>query len=149
MKDDLKIYFAGSIRGGRDDSARYRDIIRHLQEYGQVLTEHIEDAQLTREGESAMTDRDIFERDLAWLESADIIIAEVTSPSLGVGFEIATALQLHKKILCLFHPRPGKRLSAMIAGCNKLTVKSYQTTGEAEKHIDLFLGQLPEKGVNN
>ncbi len=138
MKGNLKIYFAGSIRGGRGDSERYRDIIRYLQEYGQVLTEHIGDEKLTADGESAMTDREIFERDLAWLKSADVVVAEVTSPSLGVGFEIATALQLHKKILCLFHPGTGTRLSAMIAGCNRIVVKNYSTLAEIKVSIDLY-----------
>lgn len=36
-----KIYFCGSIRGGRDDRHIYVDIIKHLKEYGTVLTEHI------------------------------------------------------------------------------------------------------------
>ncbi len=36
-----KVYFAGSIRGGREDAALYRDIIRHIQETDIVLTEHI------------------------------------------------------------------------------------------------------------
>jgi hypothetical protein len=38
----LKIYFAGSIRGGRNDAELYHKIVRHLQEnYGHVLTEHV------------------------------------------------------------------------------------------------------------
>lgn len=138
MKGNLKIYFAGSIRGGRGDWARYRDIIRHLQEYGQVLTEHIGDKELTSDGESAMTDREIFERDMAWLKTADVVVAEVTSPSLGVGFEIATARQLHKKILCLFDPGSGIRLSAMIAGCNGIIVKNCPTLAEIKASIDHF-----------
>lgn len=138
MKGNLKIYFAGSIRGGRGNTERYRDIIRHLQEYGQVLTEHIGDEKLTAAGESAMTDREIFGRDLEWLKSADVVVAEVTSPSLGVGFEIATALQLHKKILCLFHPGTGTRLSAMIAGCNGIVVKNCSTLAEIKSSIDLY-----------
>ncbi len=64
MKRQPEDLFCGSIRGGRGDSERYRDIIRYLQEYGQVLTEHIGDEKLTADGESAMTDREIFERDL-------------------------------------------------------------------------------------
>ena len=37
----MKIYFAGSIRGGRNDKELYSQIIRHIQKYGEVLTEHI------------------------------------------------------------------------------------------------------------
>lgn len=40
------IYFCGSIRGGREDAALYRRIIAQLKEYGDVLTEHIADADI-------------------------------------------------------------------------------------------------------
>ena len=35
----MKIYFAGSIRGGRDDVGLYEQIIEILNSYGEVLTE--------------------------------------------------------------------------------------------------------------
>ena len=34
----MKIYFAGSIRGGRSDAALYHDIIEHIKEKDIVLT---------------------------------------------------------------------------------------------------------------
>lgn len=37
-----EIYFAASIRGGRDDVALYSELIKHLGKYGKVLTEHLE-----------------------------------------------------------------------------------------------------------
>ena len=40
------IYFCGSIRAGREDAALYRRIIDQLKEYGDVLTEHIADADV-------------------------------------------------------------------------------------------------------
>ena len=43
----MKIYFAGSIRGGRGDAEIYAQIIEFLQGYGEVLTEHIGDTSLT------------------------------------------------------------------------------------------------------
>ena len=62
----MKIYFAGSIRGGRDDAALYRQIIVMLMEYGEVLTEHGGDASLTRAGEDGPSDGAIYGRDMAW-----------------------------------------------------------------------------------
>ena len=53
MPRELSIYFAGAIRGGRDDQALYLAIIELLGNYGRVLTEHIGDAQLDAHGESA------------------------------------------------------------------------------------------------
>mgnify|MGYP006130978695 FL=1 len=37
----MRIYFAGSIRGGRDEEANYLKIITYLTNFGQVLTEHV------------------------------------------------------------------------------------------------------------
>ena len=36
------------------------------------------------------------------------LVAEVTQPSLGVGYEIGRAIENKKKILCLFRPDSGK-----------------------------------------
>lgn len=126
----MKIYFAGSIRGGRADSELYRMIITHLQQYGEVLTEHIGDDGLTSMGEDGHSDREIFDRDMTWLSAADVVVAEVTTPSLGVGFEIGTALSLKKSVICLYRPAAGRRLSAMIAGCREVTVIEYKAVDD-------------------
>jgi len=135
----LKIYFAGSIRGGRADAALYAELITYLQTKGEVLTEHIGIPDLTANGEAGLSDLDIYNRDMTWLLSSDIIVAEVTHPSLGVGFEIAKATSAGKRVLCLYRTEPDKRLSAMIAGCNDVTVVSYQTLNEAKHIIDNYL----------
>ena len=125
-----KIYFAGSIRGGRADRERYAEIIRLLQDYGEVLTEHVGLGSLDAGGEEGMTDREIHDRDVAWLTTSDAVVAEVTTPSLGVGYEIARAALQRKPVLCLFQPEGGRRLSAMIAGCPGVAVQTYLTSKE-------------------
>jgi hypothetical protein len=135
-----KIYFAGSIRGGRSDLDLYRKIIGRLQLYGEVLTEHIGDSNLTPLGETGMTDREIHDRDMAWLTSCDLIVAEVSVPSLGVGFEIASAIRMEKKVLCLYRVHDGRRLSAMIAGCPGVMVREYNDFNDVAGMIDDFAG---------
>jgi nucleoside 2-deoxyribosyltransferase len=135
----MKIYFAGSIRGGRDDAALYLQIIDYLKTFGEVLTEHIGDPNLTHLGDDGPTDKYIHDRDMEWLKSSDVIIAEVTSVSMGVGYEIGRAVEMGKKVLCLFRPNPGKNLSAMIGGCDGLELVNYSTLEEAKKIIYLFL----------
>lgn len=133
----MKIYFAGSIRGGRDDFARYFAIIEQLKEFGEVLTEHVGDADLSAIGESG-TDQEIHDRDLSWLKEADSLVAEVTTPSLGVGFEIATAIGCGKPILCLFRQSEGRALSAMIAGSSGVTVRNYQSVADLTEVLAAF-----------
>lgn len=122
----MKIYFAGSIRGGRDDMALYMGIINLLSSYGEVLTEHIGHKNLSALGETTITDEYIYQRDMKWLGEADLIVAEVSTASLGVGYEIGYATNLQKPILCLYRDQAEKKLSAMINGNPKLLVKNYQ-----------------------
>ena len=135
----MKIYFAGSIRGGREDAALYLQIIEYLKTFGEVLTEHIGDQNLTSLGDDGPTDKYIHDRDLEWLQSSDILVAEVTSVSMGVGYEIGRAVETGKKVLCLFRPDSGKNLSAMIAGCEDLKLVNYSNLEEAKKAIREFL----------
>ena len=138
----MKIYFAGAIRGGREDTQLYENIITYLKEKGQVLTEHVGSTNLNRKGESSQKDKEIYNRDMEWLKSADIMIAEVTTPSLGVGYELGIAEKLNIPILCLFRPIAGKRISAMVSGNAIFTCREYDSFEDAKKNIDIFLNSL-------
>ena len=120
----MTIYFAASISGGRGDQAIYEQIIEMLKQHGTVLTEHFGNVSLTAAGE-AIPDGDIHDRDLEWLRSADVLVAEVTTPSLGVGYEIGRAVEWGKRVVCLHRPSHDRKLSGMIAGCAGLTVYEY------------------------
>ena len=133
----MKIYFAASIRGGRDDWASYLEIVRQLREYGEVLTEHIGDAELSAAGED-IGDRNIHDRDLGWLKSSDCLVAEVTTPSLGVGYEIGIATEWGKPVLGLYRPIEGRSLSAMIAGSAGVTLKEYQSPAELSEIFEQY-----------
>ena len=136
----MKIYFAGSIRGGRDDKELYFEIINLLKDYGQVLTEHIGDKDMPEAGEQNLTDEYIYERDLLWLESADAVVAEVTTVSLGVGYEIGR-VDGKKPILCLYREQEGKKLSAMISGNKKLCVRNYKTIEDVRTILKEFFNK--------
>lgn len=133
----MKIYFAGSIRGGRDDKALYEELIEYCRQYGEVLTEHIGDKTLSALGDGP-DDTFIYERDMQWLNAADMVIAEVTQPSLGVGYEIGWA-EGKKSILCLYRERLDKRPSAMLSGNAKLAFARYSAIDEAKLAIDNFI----------
>jgi len=134
----MKIYFAGSIRGGRDDKEVYRKIVNHLKKHGEVLTEHIGSQDLSELGEKK-SPQGVYQRDIAWIAEADFFIADVSTPSLGVGYEIAKAEEMGKKILCLYYNGRDERISAMVKGNSNLTVKEYKNIEEAFSYIDDFL----------
>lgn len=137
----MKIYFAGSIRGGRDDKELYLEIINLLGKYGKVLTEHIGDKTLSALGEDGPTDDYIYDRDMVWLNEADVVVAEVTTPSLGVGYEIGK-VENKKSILCLYREQDGKRISAMIAGNKNVKIKKYRTIQDLEPIFAEFFKKI-------
>ncbi|XP_025238405.1 2'-deoxynucleoside 5'-phosphate N-hydrolase 1 [Theropithecus gelada] len=140
------LYFCGSIRGGREDRTLYERIVSRLRRFGTVLTEHVAAAELGARGEEAAAgDRLIHERDLAWLQQADVVVAEVTQPSLGVGYELGRAVAFNKRILCLFRPQSGRVLSAMIRGAadgSRFQVWDYEE-GEVEALLDRYFEADP------
>ena len=135
----MKIYFAGSIRGGRQDLDIYKELIDHLRSYGEVLTEHVGEDNISENGEINLTDKYIHDRDVNWIDECDVFIAEVTNPSLGVGYEVRTAIEMNKRILCIYRPKELKRVSAMITGAPKVKTEPYSTIEEAKKIIDKFV----------
>ncbi|XP_064600858.1 5-hydroxymethyl-dUMP N-hydrolase-like [Liolophura sinensis] len=144
----LFIYFCGSIRGGRQDAELYQRLIEKLKAYGDVLTEHVGNPNVD-DDEEKLTDREIYERDMKWLDQCDVVVAEVTQPSLGVGIELGKALSLGKKILCLFRPSSDKRLSALVSGAHddeKFIVKDYKEK-EVDDILKDFLGKKMGKNT--
>ena len=134
----MLIYFAGSIRGGRDDREIYAAIIELLRDYGTVVTEHVGDANLNRGGEDA-PDREIHDRDIEWLRRSDVLVAEVTAPSLGVGYEIGRSVEWGTRIICLYRKMDGRRLSGMIAAAPGVEVREYSEVPELRAVFDRTL----------
>ena len=135
----MKIYFAGSIRGGRDDREIYFSIIEELKKYGEVLTEHFGHESLSDQGDKDITVNDIYERDMSWVREADVIVAEVTTPSLGVGYEIGQAEAMQKPVLCFYRKLEGKSLSAMVAGNPYVKIQEYSSIEDIKSLLETSL----------
>lgn len=142
----MNIYFAGSIRGGREDAGIYAQIIQLLKGYGTVLTEHLGNSDLTALGENRDV-QEIYNRDMDLLEQADVVVAEVTSRSLGVGFELGTARLLGKRVLCLYRPVVTPHLSAMLLGSPWFTIKTYTSITDLPAIITEFLNTTGERSL--
>lgn len=136
----MKVYFAGSIRGERPDKDWFKRLISHISKRGEVLTEH--SFSYTYEEEIKFEDSQIYETDMGWLREADTLIAEVTAPSLGVGYEIAKAEDMDKPILLLYRMHEGRKPSAMLNGNNGLLMVKFISEGEALEAVDKFLERI-------
>jgi len=138
----MRVYFSGAIAGGRDNLPVYQHIVTRLKSLGHnVPTEHVADPNLLGP-ETSVSPREVYDRDIDWLNRADAVIADISTPSLGVGYEIGYALQRGLPVLCLY--REGLFVSKMITGNPSplLTVATYRDTGELDQSIDAFLDRV-------
>uniref|UniRef100_K1Q9Z1 Putative 2'-deoxynucleoside 5'-phosphate N-hydrolase 1 n=1 Tax=Magallana gigas TaxID=29159 RepID=K1Q9Z1_MAGGI len=134
MAEKHTIYFAGRITGGRKYADLYQRIVEQLKTYGKVLTEHVANPTVEAvieciqsiwrkygkcglilftfadEDNAGLTDVFIHDRDMDWLYDCDVIVAEVTQKSLGVGYEIGRAVALNKLVICLFRSDSEKKM---------------------------------------
>ena len=138
----MKVYFACSISGGRRDEQIYQHLVRTLLRLGaDVPTAHI--AETGIEIIDGQEDpRDIYQRDVDWIEESDLLIAEVSTPSHGVGYELGYALFLGKPVLCLFSDQAV--VSKMITGNPHplLALGGYRDLEEADQILESYLSAL-------
>ena len=133
-----KVYFAGSIRGGRVDADLYRRMIDYIQRTDTVLTEHVGKDNLCLVEQGRERDAMIYNQDTSWLRESDILIGECTCPSLGVGYELAYAERFG--IPChLFYNKSKTQLSAMLTGNSYFDIHPYESEDEIFAALDEIL----------
>ena len=135
----MDLYVSCSLTGGRQDQPLVAALVAHLEAQGhRVLTAHLaHPGAMAQDGE--LSPSAVFERDAAWLRACDAVIAEVSTPSHGVGFEMAYALERGKPVLCCH--RAGVRVSKMLTGHPALRdgLIAYQTEADLLAGVDAFL----------
>ena len=137
----MKIYFACSITGGREFESLYQVMVNALVQAGhEVPTAHLAEPGAGAD-EAALGPQAVYDRDVAWIRSSDVLIAEVSVPSHGVGYEIGYALGLGKRVLALHHKE--RRVSKMITGNSDplLQIHAFQAESEALQIMREFLMQ--------
>jgi hypothetical protein len=135
----MNIYFSCSITGGRQDQQVYYAIVETLQKGGhEVPTAHLSNSDVM-EKETVIAPAEVYERDVRWVKECDALIAEVSTPSHGVGYEIALALFLDKPVFCCY--QQNRRVSKMILGNNspELILYPYHSLDDLLPKIEAFL----------
>ena len=135
----MNIYFACSITGGRDFESVYQVITRALAEdRHEVPTAHLAEPNVMA-AEAVIDPLEVYTRDTHWIRNSDALIAEVSAPSHGVGYEIGYALELGKPVLALY--QQGCRVSKMISGNPdpNLLVRPYESPEHAVEILRGFL----------
>jgi hypothetical protein len=142
----MKIYFSGSMSGGMADAPIYRAIITFLEKQhgAEILTARLWDDDLHAAlgrgeypagWEHLSKDTTTYETDCEWIRGADLVIAECSTPSLGVGFEIAFAQSCCKPVICLYREGSAKPLSWMVSGNDYFTKLYYREIGSMLRNL--------------
>ena len=138
----MNVYFSCSLTGGRRDEIVYGRIVDALLAGGHdVPTAHLARPEVM-ELERVVEPGEVFRRDIEWIEECDALVAEVSTPSHGVGYEIAYALSRGKPVLCCF--RQGARVSKMITGNDRagLRLAEYADGAAAVSLVERFLADV-------
>jgi len=116
----MQIYLACTVRGDRGAIAGLRSLVTALEAAGHtILTKHLLEDNV--EGaESALTERAVYDRDIAWLEACDLLIADASGSSFGVGFEVGYVLgrsdRTDQRVALLYRADRRDRISRLIVG---------------------------------
>lgn len=132
------IYCAGPMRGNTTFHENYSEIVRIVESLGHTaLSEKSSKFSST----VLLSDKQIYTRDVKWIDGSKIMIAEVSGPSLGVGFEISYALFVKKiPVLAVYHSNAGQ-ISSMISGCPNplLQLKKFSDIDDLTNSIKKFI----------
>ena len=116
----MRIYLACTVRGDRGAVAALRELVHDLETGGHtVLTRHLLEDNVET-SESALTERQVFDRDIAWLDACDLLIADASGSSFGVGFEVGYVLgrseRTQQRVLVLYRADCRDVISRLIVG---------------------------------
>jgi nucleoside 2-deoxyribosyltransferase len=142
----VRIYLACTVRGDRGAVAALRTLVARLEQDGHtILTTH-----LLQDGvdsaEAALTEQAVYERDIAWLESADVLVADASGSSFGVGFEVGYVLgrsgSTTQRVVLLYRADRVNQISRLIAGNShpRCTVLKYEDPADM---VDRVVAALP------
>lgn len=135
-----RVFLSGSIRGGRRLVETYRFIADVMIGAGvEVLSEHVASDTVFAE-EREMTEEEIFLRDMGGIVQCECLVAEVSVPSVGVGYEICYAVGLKKPVLCVYEL--GSKVSAMVLGNKGVVAHDYGDLDELRRIMLEFVRSI-------
>ena len=147
MNRPKRVFFSCSMRGGYERVAQeeLRKIPDIIEALGMEVISRHQTNENFMENESQLTDKEIHDRDYGWLKEADLVIAEITNPSLGVGAEIADAVNLGIPVLCVYKREYEHQMSAYICGKTGVVCRAYKDLEELREIIREFVLASGEK----
>jgi len=138
----MKIYFAAPVTNGILNINLYSRILKYLSHYGTVLNKKIGDKNFWKKRKNGeFSKKEAHDFDLKLLFKSEVVVAEISTPSIGVGYEIGRAIERKKPVLGLYNKKAEKQLSTMIIG-SPIIIRPYQTFADIKSIINKFFNSL-------
>ncbi len=133
----VRVYLAASMTTPATEIATVQAVLAAVEARGHcVPSRHVAEAgAMGRDAD--LSDAQLAARDLAWLGACDAVIAEVSTPSHGVGVEVQAASAAALPILAL--TRRGLRVSRLLAGLPGVRLAPYDGIEHAVAQVIDFL----------
>lgn len=159
----MKIYFTVSLSQSTSQiqtiSKRIVDQLNHLGHknlHETIFEKNSEYYKNQSEEDSLMEQKNL----TRWKNEADIIIIDVTKPSIGIGQELAYSLSLNKPVICLFNEEITKiphilidqaGESMLFQGYNRLNLEGVlkQSIDTVKKFKDIRFNMFLSREFNN
>jgi hypothetical protein len=149
----MTIYLACTVRGDRAGVVAGRAICQRLEALGHaVVTTHLL-ADDVESAEGQLTAREVYVRDLEWLSRCEVLVAEASGSSYGVGFEVGYVLgragQTGQRVVLVYDKARQHAVSRLVTGnCDaRCTTFGYDTVDELVAFIDRhFAAPAPDAG---
>ena len=138
------IYCAGPIKGNTTYQENYSEIVRIVESLGHTA---LSERSSKFSSSIPLNSKQIYTRDIKWIDGSKIMIAEVSGPSLGVGFEIAYALFERKIPVLAVYQGNVAQISSMISGCNNknLQLKNISSIDDLTQIVKNFIANFDGK----
>jgi hypothetical protein len=113
----MQIYFGFTVAGDRSAVMVAKATVAILEEmHHEVLTRHLVEDNAW-EADRSITPKEVYLRDMKWLQQCDMFIAEVSGSSFGLGFETGYLLgATSKKVVLFFRRDVESKISLLITG---------------------------------
>jgi hypothetical protein len=134
----MKIYFGFTVAGDRSSIAIARAVVQLLEDLGhEVMTRHLVSDNAWA-ADRSIRSQDVYRRDMSWLEQCELLVAEVSGSSFGLGFETGFVLgATDKKVILLYRRELESKVSLLISGNThpRCRLLPYTSFAEVEKFI--------------
>lgn len=138
----VRVYLAAAMTHAGRDLEAIKRLLACLEEDGHnVPTRHVADP-LGRAVEGDLADSEVARRDLAWVAGCDALVAEVSTPSHGVGVEVAAALSGNKPVLLTY--RRGATVSRLLLGLPGVQAFAYGDLHDVQHGVRHFLARVKD-----